>query len=43
MMRRGMETYRRCFDADFWPGAGYSWEDGGYGIVQIGRKDATNY
>jgi hypothetical protein len=38
-MRRGMDQYRRCTEAGIWPGAGYSWEDGEYSIVQIGRKD----
>lgn len=41
MMRRGMETYRRCTESGIWPGAGYSWEDGEYTIAQIGRKEVT--
>ena len=41
MMRRGLETDRRCMASGIWPGAGYSWEDGEYTISQIGRKDVA--
>ena len=37
IMRRGLDLYRRCREADMWPGAGYSWERGEYTIARIGR------
>jgi hypothetical protein len=41
MMRRGMETYRRCTEAGIWPGAGFDWDLMDYTIAQIGRKEVT--
>jgi hypothetical protein len=38
MMRRGMETYRRCTEAGIWPGAGWDWDLGEYTIRPIGRQ-----
>lgn len=40
IVRRGMEIYKRCSEAGFWPSAGYCWESGEYGLVTIGPKDA---
>lgn len=40
MMRRGMETYRRCTDAGIWPGAGWDWDAGEYTIRPIGRQQS---
>ena len=41
MMRRGMDMYRRCREADMWPGAGWSWDLGEYTIRPIGRQEST--
>jgi exodeoxyribonuclease VIII len=41
MMRRGMETYRRCTEAGIWPGAGWDWDLMDYTIRPIGRQETT--
>jgi len=41
MMRRGMETYRRCTESGIWPGAGWDWDSGEYTIRPIGRQETT--
>lgn len=39
IMRAGLETYRRCLDAGFWPGSGWDWDRMDYSIARIGRED----
>lgn len=41
MMRRGMETYRRCTESGIWPGAGWDWDSEEYTIRPIGRQEMT--
>jgi exodeoxyribonuclease VIII len=39
MMRRGMDTYRRCMEAGVWPGAGWDWNSEEYTIRPMGRQE----
>jgi hypothetical protein len=39
IIRRGMTVYKQCFEFGVWPGPGFCFETGEYGLVTIGQKD----
>lgn len=38
IIRRGMSVYKQCSESGVWPGQGYCFETGEYGLVMIGQK-----